>query len=69
MRHPPVKITPEIEALLMREAQLRLETRTIKEIAATIGASRTYVQERLSTLMHQIERQKVVPRGTDQEGG
>lgn len=65
MRRSPVKPTPESEALLLREAQLRAESRTIKEIAHLIGASRTYVQERLASLVRQIERQKTVPRGTD----
>src|SRR5688500_6076528 len=59
MRHPPIKITPEIEAILLREAQLRLESRTIKEIAAQIGASRAYVQGKIASLMHQLERQSV----------
>jgi len=69
MRHPPIRVTPEIEAILLREAQLRLESRTIKEIAHEIGASRTYVQEHLARLMRQLERQKVVPRGTTYSKG
>lgn len=58
MRHPPIKPTPEIEAMLLREAQLRLESQTIKEIAAKIGASRTYVQGRIATLMAQLKDEK-----------
>jgi hypothetical protein len=60
-RRSPVKTTPDMEAMLMRQAMLRSESKTIKEIAATIGASRTYVQERLAGLTQQLERQMIVP--------
>jgi hypothetical protein len=37
---------------------------SIRQIASAIGASRSYVQTHLARLVHELERQKVVPRGT-----
>jgi len=68
MRKPPIRLSEEANALLTRQAVLRAESLTIKEISATIGASRTYVQEHLARMVGEIhQRQKVVPRGTHSE--
>jgi predicted transcriptional regulator len=69
MRKAPIRLSDAALNLLTREAILRAESRTIKEIATQIGASQTYVQEQLSQMVKQIrERQKIVPRGTKKTG-
>lgn len=63
MRHPPVKRTPEVDALLLEQGQLRSRTLTMKQIAMRIGASKTYVQEQLSRIVT-AERKKIVSHET-----
>jgi len=64
MRKKPVRLTDEANALLVREAERRAGQMSIKQIAHVIGASRSYVQSHLARLVCEIERPKVVPRGT-----
>jgi uncharacterized protein YidB (DUF937 family) len=57
------KVTPEVTTIIAREALLRIQSKTIKEIAHETGLDRNTVQTHLSRWMTHY-RQKAVSHGT-----
>ena len=65
MRRPPGKITTEVDAVLDQQAQLRVLTKTMKQIAYETGLNRSTIQSHLARRISR-ERQKVVSHGTSE---
>lgn len=48
-----LKLTPESEAILRREAMLRAQSKTLKQLAHQTGLSETYVQNVIARLVRE----------------
>lgn len=62
-----IRRTPEIEALLEREALHRSQTHTFKQLAAQTGLSKSYLRDVVAKKMRKISALPTGPLEPDQQ--
>lgn len=68
MRGRLSRMTPELNALLLEQAQLRAKVLTLKQIAHRTGFCPTYCQQVMQQMVKRRTVKSTVPRGTIYEG-